>query len=70
VPKLPVFEAPKTGLVADVARLPFRCFFDSDPTNLIECHHHPCECVREDGTAFHYVFIKIEQKKSAEVARF
>ena len=66
--KLPVLEAPKTGLVVDVARLPFRHFFDSDRTNFIECQHHHFKCAREDGTAFHYVFIKIEQKKSGKIA--
>jgi hypothetical protein len=44
----PVFEAPKTGLVVDVARLPFRHFFDSSRTNVIESQHHHCERARKD----------------------
>ena len=66
----PVFEAPKTGLVVDVARLPFRHFFDSSRTNVIESQHHNFERARKDGTAFHYVFIEIEQKKSGKIACF
>ena len=70
VSKLHVFEAPQTSLVVDVVRLLFRHFFDSSRTNVIESQHHHCERAREDGTAFHYVFIEIEQKKSGKIACF
>jgi hypothetical protein len=38
------FQAPKNGLVGDVARLPFYQFFDSGRTNLIQSHKHHVEC--------------------------
>ena len=50
--KLPVFEAPKPGLVADVARVPFRCFFDSRHTKLIQHQRHHVERAREKRAAF------------------
>ena len=40
VAKLHVFRAPKNSHVGDVALLAFRQYFDSSPTNFIECQQH------------------------------
>ena len=69
-PKLHVFEALKNGHVGDVALLAIRQYFDSRPTNLIECQQHHVECAGEERTAFLCVFIKIEQKKVAKLHVF
>ena len=70
VAKLHVFWAPKTCHVGHVARLPFRQFFDSSRTNLIECQRKHVDCNAEERTAFLWVFVKYEQKKSCKIACF
>ena len=70
VAKLHVFRAPKNSHVADVARLPFRQFVYSTRTNVLLSDNHHVHCAREEITAFHYVFIEIEQKESGEIACF
>jgi hypothetical protein len=70
VAKLHVFREPKNSHVADVARLPFGQFVHSTSTNVLLSDNHHVHCAREEITAFHYVFIEIEQKESGEVACF
>jgi len=45
-------------------------FFDSSRTNVLLSHKHHVVCAREERTAFHYVFVEIEQKISGEIAWF
>jgi hypothetical protein len=65
-----VFRAPKNIHVSDVARLPFGQFVDLTRTNLMLSLKHHVDCAREERTAFHYVFVEIEQKTSGEIACF
>ena len=68
VAKLHVFRVPKNSLVADVARLPFGQFVYSTHTNVLLSHKHHVDCAQAERTAFHYVFVEIEQKISGEIA--
>ena len=63
-----VFRAPKNIHVSDVARLPFGQFVYSARATLMLSHKHHVNCAPEERTAFHYVFVEIEQKISGEIA--
>ena len=63
-------KAPKNSHVADVARLPFGQFVYSARTNVLLSHKHHVHCAQAERTAFHYVFVEIEQKISGEIACF
>ena len=65
-----VFRAPKNIHVSDVARLPFGQFVDLPRTNVVLSLKHHVDCAREERTAFHCVFVEIEQKISGEIACF
>ncbi len=45
-------------------------FFDSSRTNVLLSHKHHVDCAQAERTAFHYVFVEIEQKISGEIAWF
>ena len=66
--KLHAFRAPKNSHVADVARLQHGQFVYSARATLMLSHKHHVNCAREERTAFHYVFVEIEQKISGEIA--
>ena len=66
--KLHVFRAPKNSHVADVARLEHGQFVYSARATLMLSHKHHVNCAPEERTAFHYVFVEIEQKISGEIA--
>jgi hypothetical protein len=70
VAKLHVLEAPKTSHVGDVAQASFPQKLHSSRANLIERQRHHMKRAPAERSAFRYVFMKCDQKKSGEIACF
>ena len=70
VPNMAVFQSLENAHFGAAFHAVFRDDFTDLPETSRKGQHRHFQCAREDGTAFHCVFIKIEQKKSGKIACF